>query len=224
MFENMKKILQILLIAYMCFSMPIFAAMQYISDELEVPVRAGSSDRFKVVKMLKSGTEVTILEHNKSTGYTLVSDGKTKGWVLTRYLMDEPSARNFIQEAKENYQPLKDKLVELEGQLVEAGNETKRLNETIRALQQDRQAQAEELAKIKQVSAQALTIDAENKKLAEQVADLTLRIGTASTLNEELRHQNNVNEWMVGASILFAGFILGLITLRYRQRPRRHYY
>ena len=66
----------------------------YITDQLKITLRSGESTTHKVVRMLPSGTAVTVLSRNSSTNYAKVrmADGTT-GYVLNRMLLTERPAR-----------------------------------------------------------------------------------------------------------------------------------
>ena len=70
----------------------------WVSDEFEVTLRTGPSTNNAIQLMVSSGTRLEILEEDAESGYTRVrTGGGTEGWVLTRYLMGEPSAREQLE-------------------------------------------------------------------------------------------------------------------------------
>jgi uncharacterized protein YgiM (DUF1202 family) len=74
------------------------SASAWVSDEFEITLRSGPSTTNAIQLMVSSGTELEVLERDADAGYTRVqTQGGTEGWVLTRYLMNEPSAREQLQ-------------------------------------------------------------------------------------------------------------------------------
>ena len=54
-----------------------------------------------VAALLKSGTKVELLEEDTASGYSRVRVGPGRdGWVLSRYLSNEPAARERLAAAK----------------------------------------------------------------------------------------------------------------------------
>lgn len=216
----MKKTLRILFL----LSMPLFnyalAEDFYISDQLEVPVRAGSSDRFKVIKMISSGTQVKVLDKNATTNYSLISVDNFQGWVSNRHLMNEPSARNYIKEAKEKF----GRLDEIQAELKALQTKEKAYVSEIETLKNEKQSRIDELVKIKQVSANSLAIDAKNQELSREVSNLSKQLDNEKTLNIQLKSEKTQEAWMTGSGITLFGFFLGLIVLSYKRRPRRDRY
>ncbi|MGH8645013.1 MAG: TIGR04211 family SH3 domain-containing protein, partial [Gammaproteobacteria bacterium] len=61
------------------------------------PWRAGPGSHYGIVSMLKSGTRVDVLSQDKKNGYSKIRlDSGETGWVMTRYLMGQPAAREQL--------------------------------------------------------------------------------------------------------------------------------
>ena len=76
------------------------AETRYVSDRLEITMRSGTSTSHGILRMLRSGTPVEVLETDKKSGYSRIKTRSGKeGWVLTRFLMNGPAARDRLAEA-----------------------------------------------------------------------------------------------------------------------------
>ncbi len=85
-----------------------FAETRYVSDKLEITMRSGKSTSHGIVRMLRSGTPVEVLETDNKTGYSHIRTRSGKeGWVLSRFLMNAQAARDRLATAEK-------KLAELE--------------------------------------------------------------------------------------------------------------
>lgn len=73
------------------------SAVRYISDETAITLRQDKGMNAPVAALLKSGTRVEMLEDDKPSGYARVrvAPGR-EGWVLSRYLSNEPAARERL--------------------------------------------------------------------------------------------------------------------------------
>ena len=113
---------------------------RWISDQFEVTLRTGKSTQQSIIRLLPSGTKVTVLEEDEESGYTRVrtSDG-TEGWLLTRYLMSSQTARlqldeirklssDTIQLVDQNKQ-LKQKLTDAERRINELESKNRELSD-----------------------------------------------------------------------------------------------
>jgi SH3 domain protein len=200
------------------------SASAWVSDEFEITLRSGPSTTNAIQLMVSSGTELEVLERDAEAGYTRVqTQGGTEGWVLTRYLMNEASAREQLQT--------------LSGQLSSATTQGSSLNtqlSTIRgeydtaqdqiATQEREKAQLEqELADIKRTAANVLTINDENTDLRDQLANSDIRVDTLEQENRELRSQTMRYWFMTGGLVLVVGIILGLWLPRMRLQRRSGY-
>jgi SH3 domain protein len=71
------------------------AESAWVSDRFEITLRSGPSTSNAIQLMIGSGAELEVLESDAESGYSRVrTGGGTEGWVLTRYLMSEPAARD----------------------------------------------------------------------------------------------------------------------------------
>ena len=61
------------------------AETRYVSDRLDIQMRTGKGTKFRILRMLPSGTAVEVLETDTANGYTRVrTPGGVEGWVLSR--------------------------------------------------------------------------------------------------------------------------------------------
>jgi len=125
-------VLQVLNIAILFRSFILFIALlgaaqaetRYVSDELTITVRSGEDSSYRVLKELKAGTKVELLNENSETGYSRIRtpDG-TEGFSLTRYLMNQTPARvraaeleKKLEEIQSDPQGIQQKFNELQSE------------------------------------------------------------------------------------------------------------
>lgn len=196
----------------------------WVSDQFEIMLRTGPSTSNAIELVLQSGTALAVLERDSETGYSLVrTNAGTEGWVLTRYLMNEPSAR--------------EQLARLTGQLTDAANEGSSLsqqldavrgeyntaNNRIAVLEREKRSLEQELAEIKRTAANVLAIDNQNKDLRDELATTQIEVSTLEQQNRELTAESTRTWFMTGALVLVIGIILGLWLPRIRWQKRSRY-
>lgn len=193
------------------------AQTRYVSDRLEVTLRSGTSTQHSIVRMLPSGTPLQVLETDEASGYTRVqTEAGTEGWVLTRYLMNEPAARAQLAAATTRAQTLSTRVAELEERLRNVTGERGALEAERTGLGTELDEVRAELERIQRVSASALELDKVNRELrtrlasAEQVGD-GLRMEVA-----ELKRSSQRDWFLAGAGVLVAGLLAGLVIPRLR--------
>ena len=215
---------RILLIA-VCLSVLVsghaLAATHYVSDSLEITMRSGKSTSHGIIRMLRSGTPLNVLETDNDSGYSRVRtrDGKT-GWVLSRFLMKGQAARDKLAAAEKK---LAD--IEIENNKMAVAMET--MKAKVSSIEQDRTSLdgvnrkvSQELAEIKRTASSALAIDSENKELKSRVVALERKLQTLHQENEGLKDRTDRDWFMVGAGVVLLGIIVGLIIPRIRWRKK----
>ena len=112
---------RILLVCLLMINTQLFAKnIQYVSDELTIPMRTGPTTSNKILKFLTSGMKVEVLELSDDKNYSrimLAGDESKSGWVETRSLMSQPSAREQLVAVNKSNEALKDKQVTLKAEL-----------------------------------------------------------------------------------------------------------
>lgn len=219
----MKNILPIVLLGSL-LSITANAEDVWVSDQFEVMLRTGPSTSNAIERVLGSGTALEVLEVDAEAGYSRVrTNAGTEGWVLTRYLMSEPSAREQLArltgqltDAAESGSSLSQQLDAVRGEYNTASNR-------IAVLEREKQSLERELAEIKSTAANVLTIDKQNKDLRDKLATTQIEVSTLEQQNRELTAQSTRYWFMTGALVLVVGIILGLWLPRIRWQKRSRY-
>jgi SH3 domain protein len=196
----------------------------WVSDQFEVNIRTGPSTENAIQIMIESGTQVEVLERNDELGYARVrTSGGTEGWVESRYLMPEPSAREQLEKLTSQLTSATTRGSSLNAQLESVRDEYQASQQSIKSLQSDKSALESELAEIKRTSANVLAINQQNKELRERLVDADVRIESLEQENRELSSQTSRYWFMSGALVLVVGVILGLWLPRIRWQRRSRY-
>jgi SH3 domain protein len=193
---------------------------RWMSDQLPLDLRSGNSNRYRVIKMLNPGTQVTVLKVDQKAGFTQVrTAGGTRGWVNNSYLMNEPTAREQLVEAKDliakltnDSQPIQAQLADLQGQ---SALLSRQLEEAIASKTQFES----ELASITEISANAVALDRNNKNLMESNQLLQHEIDVLKGENDRLEDGSD-REWFVNG-IFAVGFGVLLALVIPRITPKR---
>jgi SH3 domain protein len=213
-----------LILALLLFPVLTAAETAWVSDEFEVLVRTGPSTSNAIEVMLSSGTELEVLERDEATGYARVrTSGGTEGWVLTRYLMSEPSAREQLERLSSQLSTATTRGSSLSSQLESVRSEYDASQTRIEDLEQDNATLESELAEIRRTAANVLSINQQNKELREQLVNADVRVESLEQENRELSGQTNRYWFMSGGLVLVVGIVLGLWLPRIRWQRRSRY-
>ncbi len=202
----------------------VHAESAWVTDQFEVTLRSGPSTSNAIQLMLGSGRELEVLERDPDTGYTRVrTAGGTEGWVLTRYLMREPSAREQLQNLTRQLTSAQSQGSSLNSQLGAIRSEYDTAKKTISDLERDKERLETELSEIKRTAANVLSINSRNKELHEELAAAETRVGVLEQENRALMSQTTRYWFMTGALVLVVGIILGIWLPRIRWQRRSRY-
>lgn len=218
----MKKLITHLFIAATLLT-PILVQAQttrYVSDKLEITMRNGQGVKFNIRKMLESGARLDVLETDPA-GYSRVrTEDGVEGWVLSRYLTNTPSAREQLDANRQRVANLelevakyKEEIGTLNSQNSTADSENLNLKETAQRL-------SKELDDLRRTASSAVALDNENRQLKEKLQEIDHENQSLVIENNALRDNNTRSWFLVGAAVLFAGLILGLIIPRLRIRKK----
>ncbi|NIL93510.1 MAG: TIGR04211 family SH3 domain-containing protein [Woeseiaceae bacterium] len=200
------------------------AQQAWVSDQFEVTLRTGPSINNAIERMLPSGTALEILERDDEAGYARVRTAAgTEGWVLTRYLMDEPSAREQLASLTRRLTSANAEGSSLSSQLNAVSGEYDAAKRQIASLENEKGRLEDELAEIKRTAANVLAINNQNKELRDQLANAEIQAATLEQQNRELTSQTTRYWFMTGALVLFVGMILGIWLPRIRWQRRSRY-
>lgn len=210
---------------FVCLLTPTFCLAQstrYVTDSFTITMRTGQGTEHKIIKSLKSGTKVVILEENSENGYARVKlDDETEGWVLTRYLDEQPIAKDRLAVASREIDSLKAKLSSLNSQVNDLSGNKSSLEKESNQLAKDNKKLSQELSHIKEIAANQLAINEENKSLKEQL--LTLKRDIQSIQQENLSLQDrSARDWfLIGAGVCVIGVVMGLVLPNIRLRRKQ---
>ncbi len=199
------------------------AQTRYVSDRLEVTLRTGTSTQHTIVRMLPSGARVEVLEVDAGNGYSRVRTVEgVEGWLLSRYLMDQPAARDQLAAATSRIETLNARVNELSVELRELRAERDTLEAERRGLGGEAEALRAELDEVRRASASALELDRDNRELRAKVTASEQHTARLNAEIAELKANTRRNWFLAGAGVLFGGLLLGLIlpSLKFRKRSR----
>ena len=211
-------------LATLFVSLAAVAEDAWVSDQFEVMLRTGPSTSNAIERMLPSGAALEVLETDAAAGYSRVqTPAGTEGWVLSRYLMSEPSARQQLQRLSSQLTNANDTGSSLTSQLSGVKSEYDTAKRSMATLEREKRALEQELAGIKRTAANVLSIDSQNKDLRNQLATTEINVGTLEQQNRELTGQTTRFWFVTGAGVLLGGMLLGLWLPRIKWQRRSRY-
>jgi SH3 domain protein len=190
-----------------------YAAVEkrYVSDKLWLQLRSGPGSNFRILKALPSGEHLIFMEQTEDKNYTKVTTDKgVEGWVLTRFLEDEPVAKEKLILSQRKLVKVQAELNTLKKQADALSQEKSSLSGDRSSLIRDKKNLEKELKRIKAISANALQLDSKNTKLTKRNQELEIQLETLTADNTRLKDDKERSFMIIGGGLVILGIILGL--------------
>jgi len=197
------------------------AETRYVTDIFEVTMRSGTSTSNSIVRLLRSGEAVTLLEVDEATQYSLVqtADGK-QGYVLNRFLTDSPAARQRLEKLTAGHQQLQARFDEQTAEIDELKQVLQQEQADNEALKTALRASEKELSGIREAAANTLNILEQNKRMQIMVDQLREEKAVLSDTNAELSDSTQIDWFVRGAAVSLIAFFIGILVTRIRWRKK----
>ena len=194
---------------------------RYVTDRTIVELRRGPSTEYLILRNLEAGERVEVLEQNDA-GYSRVrvADQGTEGWILTRFLTAEPIARERLAVTERNLSTARERVTGLEAQTAELSRDLAATKTELEQARTSHGTVSRELADIRTASANVVEIRDRNTSLQQRVIALERQVEELTADNERLARRSNQNWFVVGAAVLLAGIVLGLVAPSLRRKRR----
>jgi SH3 domain protein len=198
---------------------PVMPAI-YVSDTLDLPLRAGASDRYKIIGGVASGSPVEVLNVDAAKGYTQIRTPKgIKGWLLSNQLTTIPSGRELLARVGEELAQLQARHAEFKQHMDDMVSRPNGENLSYPQLYEQALRFRQQLAEYRKVATDTVAIDERNKLLQERAVTLERELQIVQQENQALRNDNGSIRLLLGA--VLAGALLLAVMLIPRIREQR---
>jgi SH3 domain protein len=188
---------------------------RWVTDEFEVMMRSGKSTKQSIIRQLKTGTRVEMLTTDDESGYTKVLLGSgTEGWVLTRYLKRQPTAKLRLPELEGQLRKSNENTAQLRKDVAELKEERQQLRSQLQNLQTNSSSTQKQLDRITSLSSDTIKVDEQNRELKKRLVDSDRQVEELTAENDSLSNRADREWFLVGGAVLVAGLLLGLIIPR----------
>ncbi len=206
----------------LAFEMLAHAQTRYVSDRTIVELRRGPSLEFLILRNLEAGERVEVLEQNEAAGYSRVrvADQGTEGWILTRFLTAEPIARERLAVAERNLAAARERVTALEAQTSDLSRDLAATRSQLATSQEDHGSVSKELADLRAASSNVVQLREQNTSLQQRLVQRDREVEELTAANASLSGRNNQNWFIIGAAVLLAGIVIGLVAPSLRRKRR----
>lgn len=196
-------------------------ATVYVSDTLEIPLRAGASDRYKVIGAVRSGSPVEVLKVDSVKGYTQIrTSAGVKGWLLSEQITDIPSGREQLAGVRRELEHLKARYDDLKQHMDNVVGRPDGEAISYPGLYEEAVRLRQQLAQYRKVAADTVAIDERNKNLQERTVTLERELQIVQQENQALRNDNGNIRLLMGAVLLGTCLLVAILMPRVREQRR----
>ncbi len=211
------------------------AETRYVGDQLIITLRQGKTTKHKILKTLKTGTPVEVLEEDSSYLRVRTSDG-TEGYVLRQYISSAPPKTHRIDELEIENSGLQKKISELEetnkeieAQLhdirgkydLELSASTAKSTDIEQRLEQalkNERIATENYDTLVAQSENVVKIAKERDYLLQENKKLATAMKAALEKSEKIADSRMIKWFLAGGGVFFFGWLIGKISRKKRSR------
>jgi SH3 domain protein len=191
---------------------------RYIRDWISVPLHASVEPDSKIVHNgVVSGSLVTVLATDPTNSYARIRNASgTEGWIATRYLTTEPTARLQLEKANAELAELR----KLQTQLTNLPPDLRSAAQQVIDLRGENSRLQAELDACKNTPTEAAPLLAENARIKAEQNTQQQQLATATSELQALRSSTARAQFRDGALAVIAGTLLVLFVRRVWPKKR----
>jgi SH3 domain protein len=173
--------------------------VRYVSDKQYIPLRSGAGSDYRIIhRGIPSGTRLTVARTSSDGEWAEITTQRgTTGWIRTQYLMKDMPAQNKLEAAQQQAAQATEKSGS------QLGNVT------------------EELTQLKQISANAVQLDIDNRRLVEESENLRSEVEMLKAEKQRLQDKLQSEDFINGALAVLLGVIITLVVPRVWPKRRK---
>jgi SH3 domain protein len=212
------------------------ADTRYVVDELVITLRQGKSTQHKILKSLKTGTPIEVLEEDDKTYLKVRTTDGIEGYVLRQYISTNPPKTQRIEELEMLSSSQQKKIASLEAAKSNLAMQLKTIQgdynqkfSEISAKSADLEQRLEQALINERTTAEkydTLTTQAENVitivEERDQLLQKNKRLETDITAllekKDKLADSRMIKWFLAGAGVFFFGWIIGKVSRKKRSR------
>ena len=189
-----------------------WAEIVYVTDNLNLTLRAEASNEGKVLKLLPTGTPLTVIGEKTKSGFTPVRmNNGMEGYIQTRHIQKEPPAREQVEANNKNLKALQTENAGLKAELKIVKDSITPGTSLEKSLAIERDNLSLELGELKKAASGVIQLKNERDELQERVVNAERELQQLKLENQALKDTTNQDWFLYGGILSFFSVILGFI-------------
>ncbi|GMA84733.1 TIGR04211 family SH3 domain-containing protein [Shewanella glacialipiscicola] len=140
--------------------------------------------------------------------------------MLTRYLTNTPSARDQLEASQKRVANLELEIAKYKEEISSLSNQNSDVDTQNMSLKEKSQRLSKELDDLRRTASNAVALDNENRQLKEKLQEIDHENQSLVIENNALKDNSTRSWFLIGAAVLFAGILLGIILPRLKVRKK----
>lgn len=223
MTKRITKIASLFFVALTSITTIQAETKQYVTDDLTIPMRSGTTTSHKILKFLNSGTAVVIHETTEDGQHVRVSlaeDENKQGWVESKLLQNNPVARDRIISINRKIESIRDKNMALKKDLADLNQQYKELEQEKQQLETNKRDLLATLSRLRKSAANPIETAEENIRLQTSIADQK-QVNDKLLRKVAILSDENIKDWfLIGGGVAIGSLIIGLLITRISWRRK----
>jgi len=193
------------------------AEIRFVRPSVEVPVRRGQGTDFKIIKLVKDGDQVELLEESDAWARIRIGE-KTEGWMPKRFLGSEAPPVKLVQILRKDNEQLKQKNAELGRELTDLKELQTNTGGDLSACIAQRDSIKERYQALEAETADVVAIKNKMAATEKEIEEVRATLSAVKQQNSELKRKTALTWFLAGGGVLLLGWIIGVLTGRSRKR------
>jgi SH3 domain protein len=233
--RHLSIIFVLVIVSLTILALQAEADTRYVGDQLVITMRQGKSSQHKILKTLRTGTPMEVLEEGPTYFKVRISDG-TEGYVLRQYISSQPPKSLRIKELEVENSGLKNKIEALEKtksklemqvdeiqgkydhEVSELTAESTNFEQSLELALNNQNEINEKYNTLLSQSENVIKIAAEKDRLLKENKILKAGIQELRKENEKMEDSRMIKWFLAGGGVFFFGWIIGKISRKKRSR------
>lgn len=219
----MRSTLPLILITLLLSAAGHAQDVRYVSDKQYIPLRSGAGSDYRIIhRGIPSGTRLTVARTSSDGEWAEITTQRgTTGWIRTQYLMQDMPAQNKLEAAQQQAAQATEKSAALSTELETLKAEREELVTQIDTSGSQLGNVTEELTQLKQISANAVQLDIDNRRLVEESENLRSEVEMLKAEKQRLQDKLQSEDFINGALAVLLGVIITLVVPRVWPKRRK---
>lgn len=203
-------------------AVPASAETRYVTDQLTLTLRRGMGEEYKILKLLRTGNPVEVLEEYDDYLKVRTEDG-TEGYVLKRYITSETPKSILIARLEKEKERLAAALEKERSGQTDLGKDLAAVRAEADGLRKQSAEMEKELAAarnsyqdLREKSENVVQLAAEHAQLQAENAQLAAEVEKLREENADLFVDAMIKWFLAGGGVFLGGWIVGKISRRKR--------